>query len=76
MFRAPVTTGVASSLDERLVWYTEIAARATKKIAVIGIFDNWHGFLVRDDGVGAIHAALAGQPGYPHPRRSDIRKHA
>jgi transposase len=38
--------------DEKLVWYKEISARTSQRIAAIGVFDNWHGTLVRDDYAG------------------------
>ena len=38
--------------DARLVWYKEIAARSRQRIAAMGVFDNWHGILVRDDYAG------------------------
>jgi hypothetical protein len=38
--------------DARLVWYKEIAARSSKKIAQLGVFDTWRGILVRDDYAG------------------------
>jgi transposase len=48
--------------DEKLVWYKEIAARTSQRIAALGIFDNWHGILVRDDYAGwhQFDATLAG----------------
>jgi hypothetical protein len=38
--------------DPRLVWYKEIAARTSQRIAAMGMFNNWHGILVRDDYAG------------------------
>jgi Transposase IS66 family len=38
--------------DARLVWYKEIAARTSARIAELGVFDNWAGILVRDDYAG------------------------
>ena len=38
--------------DAKLVWYKEIAARTKKRIAAMGVFDDWHGILVRDDYAG------------------------
>jgi Transposase IS66 family/Family of unknown function (DUF6444)/zinc-finger binding domain of transposase IS66 len=38
--------------DAKLVWYKEIAARSKERIAAMGVFDNWHGILVRDDYAG------------------------
>ncbi len=38
--------------DARLVWYKEIAARTSARIAALGVFDTWHGVLVRDDYAG------------------------
>jgi transposase len=48
--------------DERLVWYKEISARTSERIAAMGVFDNWHGILVRDDYAGwhQFDATLAG----------------
>jgi hypothetical protein len=48
--------------DARLVWYKEIAARSKERIAAMGVFDNWHGVLVRDDYAGwhQFDAQLAG----------------
>jgi transposase len=48
--------------DPRLVWYKEIAARTSQRIAAMGVFDNWHGILVRDDYAGwhQFDATLAG----------------
>ncbi len=36
-------------LDPRLVWYNEITARSKARISKLGVFDNWHQCLVRDD---------------------------
>lgn len=38
--------------DTRLVWYKEIVARSSRRIAELGVFDNWGGVLVRDDYAG------------------------
>jgi Transposase IS66 family/Family of unknown function (DUF6444) len=38
--------------DARLVWYKEIAARTSARIAELGVFNNWAGILVRDDYAG------------------------
>jgi transposase len=38
--------------DPRLVWYKEIAARTSARIATLGVFDTWDGILVRDDYAG------------------------
>ena len=38
--------------DARLVWYTDITARTSKKIAELGVFTAWGGILVRDDYAG------------------------
>ena len=38
--------------DARLVWYKEIAARTSARIAELGVFDTWDGILVRDDYAG------------------------
>jgi transposase len=48
--------------DAKLVWYKEIAARSSQRIAAMGVFDNWHGILVRDDYAGwhQFDATLAG----------------
>jgi hypothetical protein len=48
--------------DAKLVWYKEIAARTKERIAAMGVFDNWHGILVRDDYAGwhQFDADLAG----------------
>ena len=48
--------------DARLVWYREIAARTSARIAEMGVFDNWAGILVRDDYAGwhQFDAQLAG----------------
>ena len=48
--------------DAKLVWYKEIAARTKERIAAMGVFDNWHGVLVRDDYAGwhQFDAQLAG----------------
>jgi hypothetical protein len=45
-----------------LVWYKDIAARTSKKIAELGVFNNWDGILVRDDYAGwyQFDATLAG----------------
>jgi transposase len=52
--------------DEKLVWYKEIAARTKERIAALGMFDNWHGILVRDDYAGwhQFDATLAGMQQY------------
>ncbi|MCA1693982.1 MAG: transposase [Actinobacteria bacterium] len=36
----------------RLVWYTAMPSRSKASIADLGVLDDWHGFLVRDDYVG------------------------
>jgi hypothetical protein len=48
--------------DPRLVWYKAIAARTSARIAELGVFDNWHGILIRDDYAGwhQFDAQLAG----------------
>lgn len=48
--------------DAKLVWYKEITARSKERIAAMGVFDNWHGVLVRDDYAGwhQFDATLAG----------------
>jgi hypothetical protein len=48
--------------DAKLVWYKAIAARTKERIAAMGVFDNWHGILVRDDYAGwhQFDADLAG----------------
>jgi transposase IS66 family protein/uncharacterized protein DUF6444/transposase IS66-like protein len=48
--------------EARLVWYKEIAARTSERIAAMAVFDNWHGVLVRDDYAGwhQFDATLAG----------------
>jgi transposase len=48
--------------DARLVWYKQIAARSSKKIAELGVLDKWRGILVRDDYAGyyQFDADLAG----------------
>ena len=38
--------------DARLVWYTAMPSRSKTSIADLGVLDDWHGFLVRDDYVG------------------------
>ena len=38
--------------DARLVWYKQISARTGKRIAALGVFTDWHGYLVRDDYAG------------------------
>lgn len=38
--------------DARLVWYTAMPSRSKASIADLGVLDDWHGFLVRDDYVG------------------------
>lgn len=38
--------------DAKLVWYKAIAARTSKRIAELGVFDTWRGILVRDDYAG------------------------
>jgi transposase len=38
--------------DARLVWYTAMPSRSKAAIADLGVLDDWHGFLVRDDYVG------------------------
>jgi transposase len=38
--------------DARLVWYKEIVARTSARIAELGVFDQWGGVLVRDDYAG------------------------
>lgn len=43
---------VVRTPDTRLVWYKEIAARTSARIAAMGVFDNWRGVLVRDDYAG------------------------
>jgi len=48
--------------DARLVWYKQIAARTSARIAELGVFDAWGGVLVRDDYAGwhQFDAHLAG----------------
>lgn len=48
--------------DGRLMWYAPIGARSSKAIKALGVFDAWHGHLVRDDYAGwyQFDAALAG----------------
>lgn len=38
--------------DERLVWYADVTARSSAQIKDLGVFDGWHGVLVRDDYAG------------------------
>jgi transposase len=38
--------------DARLIWYTAMPSRSKTSIADLGVLDDWHGFLVRDDYVG------------------------
>jgi transposase len=38
--------------DARLVWYTAMPSRSKASIADLGVLDDWHGFLVRDDYAG------------------------
>lgn len=46
----------------RVVWYTAIPSRSKNAIADLGVLDDWHGLLVRDDYVGwhQFDAHLAG----------------
>jgi transposase len=48
--------------DARLVWYTAMPSRSKDAIADLGVLDDWHGFLVRDDYAGwhQFDAHLAG----------------
>jgi transposase len=38
--------------DARLIWYTAMPSRSKDSIADLGVLDDWHGFLVRDDYAG------------------------
>lgn len=38
--------------DARLIWYTAMPSRSKDAIADLGVLDDWHGFLVRDDYAG------------------------
>jgi transposase len=38
--------------DARLIWYAATPSRSKDAIADLGVLDNWHGFLVRDDYAG------------------------
>ncbi|MDQ3763771.1 MAG: transposase [Actinomycetota bacterium] len=38
--------------DARLIWYTAIPSRSKDAIADLGVLNDWHGLLVRDDYVG------------------------
>jgi transposase len=48
--------------DSRLIWYTAMPSRSKDAIAELGVLEDWHGFLVRDDYVGwhQFDAHLAG----------------
>jgi hypothetical protein len=50
--------------DERLVWYQALTSRSGQNIKDLGIFDRWHGVLVRDDYAGyhQFDAKLAAWP--------------
>jgi transposase len=38
--------------DARLIWYTAMPSRSKSSIADLGVLDDWHGYLVRDDYAG------------------------
>lgn len=38
--------------DARLIWYAAMPSRSKDSIADLGVLDDWHGYLVRDDYVG------------------------
>jgi transposase len=38
--------------DTRLIWYAGMTSRTSDSITDLGVLDNWHGFLVRDDYAG------------------------
>jgi hypothetical protein len=38
--------------DARLIWYTGMTSRAKTSIADLGVLEDWHGYLVRDDYAG------------------------
>ena len=38
--------------DTRLIWYAAMPSRSKTSIADLGVLDDWHGFLVRDDYAG------------------------
>jgi transposase len=38
--------------DARLIWYAAMPSRSKTSIADLGVLDNWHGYLVRDDYAG------------------------
>jgi hypothetical protein len=48
--------------EARLVWYQALTSRSSENIKNLGIFDRWHGVLVRDDYAGyhQFDATLAG----------------
>lgn len=48
--------------DARLIWYAGMTSRSKDSIADLGVLNDWHGFLVRDDYVGwhQFDAHLAG----------------
>lgn len=35
--------------DARLIWYTGMTSRSKTSIADLGVLEDWHGYLVRDD---------------------------
>jgi transposase len=48
--------------DARLIWYRPIPSRSSQAIKALGVLDDWHGYLVRDDyrGWQQFDATLAG----------------
>lgn len=38
--------------DARLIWYAAMTSRSKDAIADLGVLEDWHGFLVRDDYAG------------------------
>lgn len=38
--------------DARLIWYAAMPSRSKDSLAGLGVLDDWHGFLVRDDYAG------------------------
>jgi hypothetical protein len=48
--------------DERLIWYRPTPSRSSQAIKALGVLEDWHGYLVRDDYAGwhQFDATLAG----------------
>ena len=46
--RAPHAVTIRTP-DARLIWYAALGSRSGAEIAGLGVLEDWHGYLVRDD---------------------------